>query len=74
MGTAIGIALVVGGAWWWLFGSANFQGVRRAYFTVTVGESAWSVARRLTSVHLLHTPWGFIWLAEQRRWGGRIRP
>ena len=74
LGAAIAIALLFWGVWWWLFGPANSSSAHRVYFTVTVGESAWSVADRLTSANLLHTAWGFVWLAEHRGWGGRIRP
>lgn len=73
-GAAIMAALVFVVAQWWLFGPDCTHHPNHVYFTVHEGESADSIAQRLVSARLLHTAWGFLFIAVRRRWAGQLRP
>ena len=59
---------------WWLYAPANPSNRKSVYVTVASGDTTGTVAAGLAARGLLHTPLGFILLAERRHWAGEVRP
>lgn len=72
IGAAVAALLLIV-AWGYFLGPAGTSG-RGRYVTVPMGATAAAIARELTAEGILRSPWGFVWLAEERNLAGRLRP